>query len=115
MWFTGKLPVTLSALQKAILVGVGLQHKTVEEVAASLGGSVSTSHILGLFSQMMRKLSKVAVHPIALIRIALVVACHSSPESVLSSNHFPRMSAVFQASARGRRISVSASTGSAAL
>lgn len=58
LWFSGKAPLTLSALQKAILVGVGFQHKTIDELAKELQG-IAVSQIMALFSQLVRKLSKV--------------------------------------------------------
>jgi N-acetyltransferase 10 len=40
LYFLGRVPVTLSSLQAAILVGVGLQHKTVDDLAVRLSLSL---------------------------------------------------------------------------
>ena len=46
----------LSATQECILVGIGLQCKTVEELAKELDFPVS--QMLGLFNNLLRKLTK---------------------------------------------------------
>ncbi|PFH49973.1 hypothetical protein AMATHDRAFT_75910 [Amanita thiersii Skay4041] len=48
--------VRLSVLQRAILLALGLQRKTVEEVEVEL--QISVSHVLALFVKVMRKISK---------------------------------------------------------
>jgi len=49
--------VHLSPVQSAILVALGLQHKTIEDVEQTL--SLPTSQILALFNKVIRKVSKV--------------------------------------------------------
>jgi hypothetical protein len=59
LWLSGKMPgQQLSALQKAILVGIGFQHKTIDELATEFDG-VAVSQVMALFGQIVRKLSKV--------------------------------------------------------
>ncbi|KAJ6520530.1 GNAT acetyltransferase 2-domain-containing protein [Mycena sanguinolenta] len=48
--------VKLSAVQSAILLGLGLQHKTVEEIETEL--SLPVSQTLALFSKVVRKITK---------------------------------------------------------
>eukprot|EP00041_Stephanoeca_diplocostata_P033631 m.1116422 g.1116422 ORF g.1116422 m.1116422 type:complete len:1015 (+) comp24376_c0_seq2:198-3242(+) len=59
LWLDGSVPasITFTALQRALLVGMGFQHKTVDELATELGG-VQASQLLALFSQAMRKFDK---------------------------------------------------------
>jgi len=45
----------LSAVQQALLAGLGLQHKTVDDLAAEL--ELPASQLLGLFNRCVRKLS----------------------------------------------------------
>lgn len=47
--------VQLSAVQKAILLGMGLQHKSVDQISTELG--VPVSQLLALFIRAMRKVS----------------------------------------------------------
>ena len=49
--------MTLSAIQRTLLVGMGFQHKTVEELAEELGG-VKVSQLMALFAQAVRKFEK---------------------------------------------------------
>jgi N-acetyltransferase 10 len=57
VWFDGKIPgVTLTAIQRALLVGVGFQRKTVDELAKEL--EVKTAQLMALFLQTMRKIDK---------------------------------------------------------
>ena len=76
LWFTGRLSVTMSPLQQAILAGAGLQLRTIDQVASSLGTSVSVSHVLGLFSQAMRRISK------ALTKVQEQAAAQALPDAV---------------------------------
>lgn len=55
LYFCSKVPFTLSAVQAAILLGMGLQHKTVEVLEKELG--LPTSQIMGLFNRSLRKFS----------------------------------------------------------
>ncbi|EDQ88941.1 uncharacterized protein MONBRDRAFT_32524 [Monosiga brevicollis MX1] len=54
LYFAGRLDVSLTALQKVILLCLGLQAKSVEDIERELAGPTA-SHIMGLFSQMMRR------------------------------------------------------------
>jgi len=54
LYFLSRLDFTLSAVQTAILLGLGLQHKTVDELATEL--QLPGTQILGLFNKMMRKM-----------------------------------------------------------
>uniref|UniRef100_A0A7E4UYI6 RNA cytidine acetyltransferase n=1 Tax=Panagrellus redivivus TaxID=6233 RepID=A0A7E4UYI6_PANRE len=58
LYFTEKLheDVTLNLIQSAILVGVGLQRKTVDEVAADLG--LPINQVLALFLKAIRVISE---------------------------------------------------------
>lgn len=66
LWFDGRLPVQLSALQSAVLLGVGLQHKSVDDVAKGMAigtegttsYEVNGSQVLAYFAQTIRKFSK---------------------------------------------------------
>mmetsp|Transcript_2880 Transcript_2880/g.8670 ORF Transcript_2880/g.8670 Transcript_2880/m.8670 type:complete len:412 (-) Transcript_2880:41-1276(-) len=58
LWLEGRIGgVTLSAVQRTLLVGIGFLHKSVDEVAADLGG-VKVSQLMALFAQVMRKFDK---------------------------------------------------------
>ncbi|KAL1129831.1 hypothetical protein AAG570_012775 [Ranatra chinensis] len=55
LYFNGLMgDTTLSSLQRAILLGLGLQHKTIDPLSKELG--LPASQVLGLFNRMMRKL-----------------------------------------------------------
>lgn len=57
LWLDGSMPgVTMSALQRAIIVGIGLQHKTIDMLGGEFG--VQPSQLMALFSQAMRKFDK---------------------------------------------------------
>ena len=57
LFFEGRTHgLTLSAIQRLILVGVGLQHSTMDALAKVLG--VATSQLMALFLQAMRKFDK---------------------------------------------------------
>ena len=57
LYFSGRLKhsVTLSRVQQAILLAVGLQRKPIEDMEKELG--LSASQVLGLFVKVMRKFS----------------------------------------------------------
>ncbi|KAJ3069222.1 N-acetyltransferase 10 [Podochytrium sp. JEL0797] len=48
-------PIALTAVQSAILVAVGLQHKTLDEAAPELG--ISVSQLMALFGKVVKKCS----------------------------------------------------------
>ncbi|KOO25261.1 n-acetyltransferase 10 [Chrysochromulina tobinii] len=52
--FTNRLRTPLSHVQAAILLGLGLQHKTLEELAAELG--LPASQLLALFNKAVRRM-----------------------------------------------------------
>ena len=52
--FTGRLTTPLSHVQAAILLGMGLQHKPLDDVATEL--SLPASQLLALFNKAVRKL-----------------------------------------------------------
>ena len=56
-FFAGRLPIEsgISTVQCAVFIGVGLQHKTVDEVAEEL--DVPINQLLALFNKLIRKLS----------------------------------------------------------
>ena len=56
-FFSGRLRIEggISAVQCAVFIGVGLQHKTIDEVAAEL--DVPINQLLALFNKLIRKLS----------------------------------------------------------
>jgi N-acetyltransferase 10 len=54
-WFLQRVPVALSALQAALLLGMGLQYKTVDALEAELG--LPANQLLALFNRAVRKLS----------------------------------------------------------
>eukprot|EP00729_Bicosta_minor_P007993 gene7993-4888_t len=57
LWFDGKMPsVTLTALQRALLCGVGFQRKSIDEIAREFG--VKTAQLMALFLQGMRKIDR---------------------------------------------------------
>eukprot|EP00051_Salpingoeca_urceolata_P018919 m.269885 g.269885 ORF g.269885 m.269885 type:complete len:1037 (-) comp19306_c0_seq8:61-3171(-) len=64
LWFSGKARVALGAVQRALLLGVGLQLKTLEQMEEDFKrvsrkqNMLSVSHLMALFGQMMRKFSK---------------------------------------------------------
>eukprot|EP00042_Codosiga_hollandica_P057693 m.857527 g.857527 ORF g.857527 m.857527 type:complete len:910 (+) comp59649_c0_seq10:395-3124(+) len=49
--------ISLTAVQRAILLGIGLQHKTVEDLNKDIP-EITPSQILAFFSQIIRKFSK---------------------------------------------------------
>ena len=60
LWLSGAMSeLSFTAVQRAILVGVGFQRKSIDELATELGsGQVQTSQLMALFSQAMRKFNK---------------------------------------------------------
>ncbi|XP_070553910.1 RNA cytidine acetyltransferase-like [Ptychodera flava] len=56
LYFLNKLDVQLSAVQSAVLLGLGLQHKTVEVLEKEL--DLPVSQILGLYNRVIRKVSQ---------------------------------------------------------
>lgn len=46
----------ISAVQSAIILGLGLQHKTVDQLATEL--ELPSSQLLGLFNRTMRRLER---------------------------------------------------------
>eukprot|EP01101_Sappina_pedata_P010021 TRINITY_DN6209_c0_g1_i1.p1 TRINITY_DN6209_c0_g1~~TRINITY_DN6209_c0_g1_i1.p1 ORF type:complete len:1101 (-),score=571.46 TRINITY_DN6209_c0_g1_i1:37-3276(-) len=52
-FFLSHLPIRLPALQAAILLSIGLQHKNVETIAAEM--NLQVNQILALFNKLMRK------------------------------------------------------------
>ena len=54
--FTGRIPLGFSAHQYSTLLGIGLQHKTVDEVAADLG--IEVNQLLANFNKAMRKIAQ---------------------------------------------------------
>lgn len=79
---TGEDGMMLSALQKVVLVGVGLQHRTVESIANEVG--VDSSQLLALFSQTMRKFDK---HFRSIRRRGLASEVSSASTSAASTMH----------------------------
>ena len=57
LYFSGRLKgaVSLSRVQQAILLAIGLQHKNIDSLEGEL--NLATSQILGLFVKIMRKFS----------------------------------------------------------
>jgi N-acetyltransferase 10 len=62
LYFSGRMDstVNLSVVQSAILLALGLQHKSVEEIEEEL--SLPVNQILGLFSRTIIKISKYLKH-----------------------------------------------------
>ena len=56
LFFLDRLDISLSYTQSAILLAVGLQHKSVTDVERELG--ISATQILALFNKAIRKISK---------------------------------------------------------
>ncbi|OWF43305.1 N-acetyltransferase 10 [Mizuhopecten yessoensis] len=54
LFFLDQADIHLSAVQSAILLGMGLQHKTVDELEKDL--DLPSSQLLGLFSRVIRKI-----------------------------------------------------------
>ncbi|XP_060086378.1 RNA cytidine acetyltransferase-like [Ylistrum balloti] len=54
LFFLDQADIHLSAVQSAILLGMGLQHKTVDELEKDL--DLPASQLLGLFSRVIRKI-----------------------------------------------------------
>lgn len=54
-FFNQRLPVSLSLTQQAILLGVGLQHKSVDTMAGEL--TLQVQQVLALFNKSMRKIA----------------------------------------------------------
>ncbi len=55
LWFQSKLPVSLSPVQAAVLLAMGLQCKSVDEVENDL--ALPGQQLLALFNKAMRKMS----------------------------------------------------------
>ncbi|XP_077994185.1 RNA cytidine acetyltransferase-like isoform X2 [Glandiceps talaboti] len=56
LYFLNKLDVQLSAVQSAVLLGLGRQHKTVETMEKEM--DLPVSQILGLYNRTIRKISQ---------------------------------------------------------
>eukprot|EP00124_Ichthyophonus_hoferi_P000690 Ihof_evm19s27 gene=Ihof_evmTU19s27 len=54
VYFTGKLPVNLSALMSAVMLGMGLQYKTIDDLEKECG--LPANQLLAMFNRAMRKL-----------------------------------------------------------
>jgi len=54
LFFLQKLMVSLAAAQSAVLLGLGLQHKTVEEIATEL--TINVQAVLAYFQKAIRKI-----------------------------------------------------------
>ncbi|XP_064600007.1 RNA cytidine acetyltransferase-like [Liolophura sinensis] len=54
LYFLYKIDVQLSAIQEALLLGIGLQHKMIEDLSKDL--DLPVSQLLGLFTRIIRKL-----------------------------------------------------------
>nr|CAB3264206.1 N-acetyltransferase 10 [Phallusia mammillata] len=55
LYFADKISTNISVAQKAILLGFGLQHKSVETIASEI--DLPSSQVLGLFNRTVRKLT----------------------------------------------------------
>ncbi|XP_077867158.1 RNA cytidine acetyltransferase-like [Saccoglossus kowalevskii] len=55
LYFLNRLDIQLSAVQSAVILGLALQHKTVEELEKEL--DLPVSQILGLYNRVIRKVS----------------------------------------------------------
>ncbi|GAB6021233.1 N-acetyltransferase 10 [Chamberlinius hualienensis] len=55
MWCLRRLQIELRPLEKAILVGMGLQHKTADDLAKEL--ELPTTQLLGVFNRIIRKMT----------------------------------------------------------
>lgn len=77
LYFSGKLKpeVSLSRVQQAILLAVGLQRKSVEDMEKEL--ELASSQVLGLFVKVMRKFS---THFRSLVESAVGEAIPDAPE-----------------------------------
>lgn len=56
LYFTGRLKIKLTGVQQLVLLAIGLQRKTVEQVASELG-NVGSSQVLGMFIKIMKKVT----------------------------------------------------------
>eukprot|EP00795_Rhopilema_esculentum_P004679 gene4679-20963_t len=56
LYFSNRMDFKLSTVQSAILLGIGLQHKRVDELEKEL--DLPGSQILGLFNRMMKKVTQ---------------------------------------------------------
>ncbi|EGD74543.1 hypothetical protein PTSG_05907 [Salpingoeca rosetta] len=56
LFFTQKLPVRISPAQQAILLGLGLQHKTIEDLEKGMG--LGSAQLLGLFRRAVEQINK---------------------------------------------------------
>ncbi|ESO97610.1 hypothetical protein LOTGIDRAFT_103703 [Lottia gigantea] len=54
LYFLGLIPVSLSAVQQALLLGLGLQHKTIEDLEKEI--ELPVSQLLALFIRIMKKI-----------------------------------------------------------
>jgi len=87
--FSGRLSASggkLSVLQSVILLGLGLQHKSVEQLQAEL--TVPMSQMLALFNKAMRKLSTQlnAIH-VSACRLAVLLLLPPPPRFLISFAH----------------------------
>ena len=57
LYFEGRIKATLSALQKALLVGLGLQRKDVDALAGEF--KIAPQQTLAMFNKAVRKLTSV--------------------------------------------------------
>eukprot|EP01118_Nematostelium_gracile_P005001 TRINITY_DN15976_c0_g1_i1.p1 TRINITY_DN15976_c0_g1~~TRINITY_DN15976_c0_g1_i1.p1 ORF type:complete len:138 (+),score=24.30 TRINITY_DN15976_c0_g1_i1:58-471(+) len=55
LFFLQKIPISLSLGQCCILLGLGLQHKNIEQISEEL--NLPTNQLLALFNKSMRKVT----------------------------------------------------------
>eukprot|EP01028_Stygiella_incarcerata_P000310 TRINITY_DN10345_c2_g1_i1.p1 TRINITY_DN10345_c2_g1~~TRINITY_DN10345_c2_g1_i1.p1 ORF type:complete len:916 (-),score=243.44 TRINITY_DN10345_c2_g1_i1:253-3000(-) len=56
LFFLDRFPVSMSLAQCAILLGIGLQHRTIESIEAEL--RLTSGQVLAMFNKSMRKISR---------------------------------------------------------
>ena len=54
LYYLNRLPVDLTAMQMALLAGVGLQHKTIDQLESEL--NLPQSQLLALFNKTIKKI-----------------------------------------------------------
>lgn len=81
LYFEGRLGdgVKLSAVQASIMLGLGLQRKTIEEVEGEL--SLPVSHALALFVKVIRKITK---HLVDIQKVSIGADIPLAPPTAIS-------------------------------
>lgn len=60
LFYSNRLPMQLTVVQMALLSGIGLQYKTIEQLESEL--NLPQSQLLALFNKLVKKVIDVNIH-----------------------------------------------------